>query len=95
MSMCAHIFAGVHKGQRTLDPLELDLQMVMGYLVWMLETKPGFFARAISTLSLWVILTIACSPFILMSYFFVNLLLETVSCNLRVALIILSLFPKY
>lgn len=38
---CVHICAGVQRGQkRALEPLKLELQGVVNYLLWVLETEP-------------------------------------------------------
>lgn len=49
MSLCApHVY---RRGQRTLGPLELDLQMLSSYPMWVLGAKSISFARIVCVLN--------------------------------------------
>lgn len=49
-----HASAGTLRGQKTvLDPLELGLQAVMDYWMWVVGSKSGFSVRAAHVLSYW------------------------------------------
>lgn len=41
---------GAQGGQRVLDSLELELQVFVNHLVWILGTKPGFSGTEINVL---------------------------------------------
>lgn len=48
--------AGACGGQkRSLDPLELELQMVVSHLMWVLQTEPRSSAEAASAMNNWAI----------------------------------------
>lgn len=42
-----HMPVGAQGGQRVLGSLELELQVFVNHLIWILGTKPGFSARAV------------------------------------------------
>lgn len=50
--MCAYVQVSALecKSQKSLDPLELDLHVVVSHLMWVLGTKLGSSARAVSAL---------------------------------------------
>lgn len=48
------------------DPLQLELQMVVGRLTWVLGTEPEFSGRAASALSCWAISPASCISFLLL-----------------------------
>lgn len=52
MCVCVHVSTGAYGGWKTVsDPLKLDLLVVVSYLVWVLGTKLGPSAGAVSTLN--------------------------------------------
>lgn len=50
-----HMPVGAQGGQRVLDSLELELQVFVNHLVWILGTKPGFSGTEINVLKHWAI----------------------------------------
>lgn len=50
-----HMPVGTQGGQRLLGSLELELQVFVNHLIWILGTKPGFSARAVNVLKHWAI----------------------------------------
>lgn len=40
-----YVSAGNYRGQRALNPLKLDLQVVVSHLIWVLGTEFRLFAR--------------------------------------------------
>lgn len=62
MYICASVWIYVHHmpvgaqgGQRVLGSLELELQVFVNHLIWILGTKPGFSATAVNVLKHWAI----------------------------------------
>jgi hypothetical protein len=47
--------AHAHEGQKVIDPRELEVQMVVSHLMWVLTTKLGSSGRAVNALNNWVI----------------------------------------
>lgn len=45
-----HVCRGSQRPKKVLDPLQLELQAIMGHPVWVLATELEFSARAASTL---------------------------------------------
>lgn len=56
MYACVPLCVGAPVGQkRVLDPLDLELQVVVSHLMWGLRTEPSFSAGAANTLNHWAI----------------------------------------
>lgn len=52
--LCLYVYyvcEGSHRGQRTLDILDLEFQVVVNYLMWVLGTATGSLARAVGALN--------------------------------------------
>lgn len=56
LSRCVHVSTDSFGSQKgTLDPLELDLDMVVSCRIWMLETKFRLFVIVGCVIDCWVI----------------------------------------
>lgn len=49
--MHAGTLKGQHRGQRASDFLEIELQVIVNYLIYVLGTKPGPSLRSVSDLN--------------------------------------------